>query len=306
MLNNIAIITTLRCDLKCQHCLRGYPKERPDFPMDLLDKLLTEAMPFGAKHVGLTGGEPHLHPEFGKMVEKIIAYGYTWHFVSNGQRTEPYLSLMERFRDKFKSVSISLDGAVAKTHDEIRQKKGAFNQAVASIKKYVQAGFVVKIGMTLNRKNKNEVEAMVGLAKELGIRRVGFAGTIPTSWNQDLLLGNSESLELYEQITSLRQNADIEINTVSSLFTRGGVNFCRILNLQELTFNPLGELIFCCDTIENGAAIGSLHEHSFAELVKLWLAQSASLQVQRAERIATGNMGNGFDTCAFCNACFSK
>jgi MoaA/NifB/PqqE/SkfB family radical SAM enzyme len=306
MLNSLAIITTLRCDLKCQHCLRGFPKQRPDFPMELLDKLLTEAMPFEVRHVGLTGGEPHLHPQFEKMVEKIVAYGYTWHFVSHGQRTEPYLPLMERFREKFKSVSISLDGAKAQTHDEIRQKKGAFNQAVASIKKYVQAGFKVKIGMTLNHKNKNEVEAMLDLAKGMGVNGVGFGGTIPTSWNQDLLLNDSESMELYERILALRQSAEIEIDTVSSLYTRGGVNFCRILNLQELTFNALGELIFCCDTIENGAAIGSLREHSFTELVKLWLIQSANLQIQRAEHIEAGNMENGFDICAFCNAYFSK
>jgi MoaA/NifB/PqqE/SkfB family radical SAM enzyme len=53
MLSHITIIAAMRCDLKCAHCLRGFPKERPDFPMDLLDKLLTEALPFGAKHVAI-------------------------------------------------------------------------------------------------------------------------------------------------------------------------------------------------------------------------------------------------------------
>lgn len=101
MLTNLALITTTRCDLKCQHCLRGFPKERPDFPIELLDKLLIEAIPFGVKHVGLTGGEPHLHPQFEQIVEKIVSYGYTWHFVSHGQRTEPYLPIMERYRDSF-------------------------------------------------------------------------------------------------------------------------------------------------------------------------------------------------------------
>lgn len=77
MLTHLVIVTTLRCDLKCEHCLRGFPKERPDFPLELLDKLLTEAMPFGARHVALTGGEPHLHPRFEQMVDTIVRYGYT-------------------------------------------------------------------------------------------------------------------------------------------------------------------------------------------------------------------------------------
>jgi MoaA/NifB/PqqE/SkfB family radical SAM enzyme len=42
MLNHIAIISTMRCDLKCEHCLRGYPKERPDFPMDLFKRSFVE------------------------------------------------------------------------------------------------------------------------------------------------------------------------------------------------------------------------------------------------------------------------
>jgi len=127
MLRNIAIITTLRCDLKCEHCLRGFPKQRPDFPVELLDKLLTEAMPFGVKHVGLTSGEPHLHPEFDEMVEKIAAYGYTWHFVSHGQRAEPYLPLMERYKDKVthptSPKSKGFGGVSEKTEGSIYRRK---------------------------------------------------------------------------------------------------------------------------------------------------------------------------------------
>jgi MoaA/NifB/PqqE/SkfB family radical SAM enzyme len=121
MLSHITIIAAMRCDLKCAHCLRGFPKECPDFPMDLLDKLLTEALPFGAKHVAITGGEPHLHPDFEAMVDKIVAYGYTWHFVTNCQRTEPYLRVMEKHKDKVSHVAVSIDGATAETHDEIRK-----------------------------------------------------------------------------------------------------------------------------------------------------------------------------------------
>jgi MoaA/NifB/PqqE/SkfB family radical SAM enzyme len=305
MLNQIAIITTLRCDLKCQHCLRGFPKERPDFPIELLDKLLTEAMPFGARHIGLTGGEPHLHPEFETMVEKIVAYGYTWHFVSHGQRTEPYLPLMEKYRDTFHHVSISIDGAIASTHDKIRQRQGAFDHAIASVKQYVQAGYKVKIGMTLNQKNKTEMEAMLNLAGELGANSLGFAGTIPTAWNQHLFLSDEESLGLWQKANELRGQTGFDIQTVSALYTRGGVNFCNILNLHELTFNSRGELIFCCDTIENGAVIGSLNGQSFSSLVQEWLAQSSALQQQRVKIITSGNLGQGFDTCAFCNNHFN-
>lgn len=305
MLTELAIITTLRCDLKCQHCLRGFPKERPDFPMELFDKLLAEALPFGIRHVAFTGGEPHLHPQFEKMIEKIAAFGYTWHFVSHGQRTEPYLPIMEKFRNKFKYVSISIDGGTSETHDNIRQRNGAFQKAIQSVKAYTQAGYKVKIGMTLNQINKNEMAAMVDLAKESGAVEVGFAGTIPTSWNQHLLLSDEESTNLWKNANELREKTKFTIHTVSALHTRGGVNFCNILNFPKLTFNPRGELIFCCDTIENGAVIGSLAENTLVLLIEKWLEKSSALKAQRARQIAEGKMGNGFDTCTFCNGHFT-
>lgn len=305
MLNQITIINTLRCDLKCQHCLRGFPKERPDFPMDLLDKLLTEALPFGAKHVALTGGEPHLHPQFETMVDKIVAYGYTWHFVSNGQRTEPYLRMMEKYKDKVSYVALSIDGATAKTHDQIRNRKGAFKKVVASAKEYVQRGYKVRISTSLNKKNKDEVEGILKLAEEIGAYKINLAGTTPTSWNAHLVLNDQESQELYLRILELRETSKPRLHITSSLYTGGGVDFCVSLHLHELIFNSHGELIFCCDTIENGAEIGSLCNQSLASLIKLWLKQSEKIQTARAEYIAAGKMGEKFDTCAFCNEFFS-
>lgn len=302
MLTSIAIITTLRCDLKCEHCLRGFPKQRPDFPVEYLDKLLTESIPFGVKHVGLTGGEPHLHPNFAMMIEKIVAYGNTWHFISHGQRTEPYLPLMERYRDSFKYVTLSIDGANAKTHDDIRGRKGAFEKVTASARKYVSEGFHLRVSATLNRKNKDEAAGLLKLAEELGAMGITFGGTIPTDWNQSLVMNDEEALTLYEQITHMRGKTKLKIKITSSLYTRGGVNFCNNLNLVELTFNPRGDLIFCCDTIENGARTGSLGENSLAELIDLWLEQVNGLKHERVQRIAEGQIGEKFDTCVFCNS----
>jgi MoaA/NifB/PqqE/SkfB family radical SAM enzyme len=301
MLSSIAITTTTRCDLKCQHCLRGFPKDRHDFPVELLDKLLTEAMPFGPHHVGLTGGEPHLHPQFVHMVETIVRYGYTWHFTSNGQNTNSYLPLMQQTREQFGHVNLSIDGINAETHDLIRNKKGAFKNVIEAARIYVKEGFRVQANMVLNQKNKDQLQRFISLGEELGLTRVAFAGTIPTKWNQDLLLSESETLGLYQQIVALRDHAEIRVNTASALHTRGGVNFCDMLNLKKLYFNPHGEMIFCCDTDHPDSVIGSLYEHTLKELVEMWLEKSMQLQKQRLVMITQGKMGDWFDTCGFCN-----
>ena len=305
MLQNIYLFTTNRCDLRCQHCLQ-IPEKYSNFPVELLDKLLSEALPYGAKHVGLTGGEAHLHPEFSRIVETIVRYGYTWGFVSHGQQTEPYLSLMERYGENFASVHLSFDSTIPETHDEIRMRKGAFEKATTAAKIYIEHGFPVWVNTSLNQKNKKEARAFVELAENLGAIGIQFAGTIPTDWNQHLVLSDNESLALYQEIASLKESATIKMETTSALYTRGGVYFCGLLSLYGLSVNSNGEVTFCCDTKQDDAVVGSLRDHSLSELIQNWLGHSARIQAQRAERIRAGNMGEHFNTCAFCNSQFVK
>jgi MoaA/NifB/PqqE/SkfB family radical SAM enzyme len=306
MIRGITLLATKRCDLHCEHCLRGYPQDKTDFPLSLLDKLLTEAMQFGARHVGLTGGEPHLHHEFDKLVEKIMSYGYSWGFASHGQRAKPYLPLMEKYRDRFKYARLSLDGATPALHDEIRGRKGSFDHVIESAKIYKDNGFPVSFVTSLNQKNKGDVQALINLAEAVGVKGITFSGTIPARWNQHLVLKDNEAIELFQQINEARKGKAIEIRTASALHTKGGINFCNALNLKSLAVNSDGELIFCCDTIENGAVIGSLNDQNLLTLIQKELEYSTQLQSQRASQIADGNMREGFDTCAFCNQYFDK
>jgi len=305
MLRQISILTTYRCDLHCEHCLRGFPKQQANFPIDLLDKLLTEALSFGIVSVRLTGGEPYLHPEFAEIVEKVTNYGLQWGFVTHGQRTKPYLPLIQRYREQFGYIKLSIDSSESALHDEIRGKEGAFDKVTASLKEYVQHEIPVWISASLNQKNKEQVDGLITLAEEHGATGIIFAGTIPTDLNQHLVLSDQQSLELYQQISEKKGMAKIGVQTASSLYTKGGVNFCPVLNLSGAHFSPNGDLIFCCDVHRDKATIGSLHDQSVSELLQGWLMESAQLQAKRTQMISIGKMTELFDTCAFCQAYFS-
>ena len=304
MLTKLILLTTYRCDLHCQHCLQGFPKEHSDFPVELLEKLLTEAMPFGARHVMLTGGEAHLHPRFETIVETIVNYGYTWGLISHGQRTEPYLPLMKKHRNQFKSIGLSIDGATPEIHDELRGRKGAFEKVTASAKNYIENEFEVWVKTSLNQKNKNHLQAMIELADNLKAKGIIFGGTIPNAQNKHLLLTDSDALDLQNKIISFQAKSPVELKVTSSLHTRGGINFCGVLSLSELTISPRGNVDFCCDIHQTESVMGSLSDNNLLELIKKWLENSKKLQQARAGYIATGAIGEGFDTCAFCNTYF--
>lgn len=307
MLDQLVILTTTRCDLTCRHCLRGPDQKISDFPLELLSPLLEEARLFGARKVGLSGGEPGMHPQFAQMVEQIVEAGYSWGFVTNGQQTRRYLPLVKRYRQALSSVSISLDGACPETHDVIRQRPGAFQHALKAARQYCELDIPLHIKFTANRLNQVEVLEMIPLAMEWGAESIHFAGLIPAEHNLDLALNDAELQTIYEQLFEANKDAPLKVSShYSSLHTRGGVLFCNNLQLNRLMFNSRGELIFCCDVPGEDEAVGSLTEAPLAELIERWLMTSARLQTTRVRHIAEGNLPEGFDHCQFCIETLNK
>jgi hypothetical protein len=73
-----------------------------------------------------------------------------------------------------------------------------------------------------------------------------------------------------------------------------------------LPFNTRGELLFCCDLDGADATIGSIREHSLAELVGMWVDECARLKHRRLDIITGGQIPPKFDTCTFCISHFAN
>ncbi len=300
MINSIVIITTLRCDLKCEHCLQGHPHERPDFPLDIYAKLLRDARPYGAKMISFSGGEPRLHPQFDEMVRLTVENGYSWNTVSNGQNVEPLLGILEKYGEDCTKIYFSLDGATPEIHDEIRQRKGAFARLENSVQAVLERGYKVGLTSCLNQKNKHQLKELIELGEKWGVNEMKFAGVIPVPGNEDLRLSDAENLELFERILELNEDTTLKLRSTSALYTRGGVEFCSVLSLRKLAFNANGEMILCCDAQQDNAVIGSLRDFTLEDIMAKCLDMSNAIRHKRLDRIRSGQMGAGFDTCAFC------
>lgn len=306
MIRSLIILATLRCDLTCAHCLQGHPHERPDFPLNLYARLLRDARPYGANLISFTGGEPRLHPEFDEMLRLTVEMGYVWNIASNGQNADVLLRLLEKYGERNRGVVLSLDGATPGIHDQIRQRQGAFERLRETAQRLVTAGYTVKGSTCLNQINRHQLQEIVDLGANWGLSEMKFAGVIPEEGNESLRLSDAESLHLVGEIEKLRAESEIRLDITSALYTAGGINFCPVLNLRSLAFGASGEMLFCCDARGEGAVLGELSVTPLDELLARWLDASARLQQQRAKRISQGQMGEGFDTCAFCAQFFDE
>jgi AdoMet-dependent heme synthase len=68
------------------------------------------------------------------------------------------------------AVSISLDGACARTHDSIRRVQGTFDRTIERIRKAIKLGLNVQVNTAVMRLNFRELPRMFNLTRTLGVK----------------------------------------------------------------------------------------------------------------------------------------
>ena len=302
---SLALNITGQCNFQCRTCIREYGSSS-NLEVDLLEQVLPEAVSLGYGHVGITGGEPCLHPDFDKVVDVIVNSGATFNFVSNGSLLEKYKFLAKEYVENLRIANFSLDGASRETNDLIRQE-GSFDKTIEAIGYFVEKGVNTVVNVTLNRLNQHDLEGMVRLAANLGVAQVIFSAVIANSINRDIVLNDAEKRTCFSRLARLGSEYKIPVFPGNPLMIGPGVDGCvGISLLSSPMINPRGEFVFCCNTIREGAVVGSLRERSFSELYKKMLDISGHLRHIRVDRISEGIPEEGFRSCEFCNKYLSE
>ncbi|MEK9149871.1 MAG: radical SAM protein, partial [Candidatus Desantisbacteria bacterium] len=160
--------TTYECNLRCRHCYRDAGEKRAgELSKEEGFLLLEEIARAGFKIVIFSGGEPLLR----KDIYELIAH-------AKSLRLRPVLGtngtlLTEDVAGKLKAsgtekIGISLDSPDPSCHDEFRQKKGAYQSAIAGIENCKGAGLEFQIHTTLMDFNEGDLERITDLAVNLG------------------------------------------------------------------------------------------------------------------------------------------
>jgi radical SAM protein with 4Fe4S-binding SPASM domain len=187
---------TERCDQRCEHCYQPDPiPEELALPTQfaILDQFryVLRRRADGGRwrgHITLTGGEPFLLHDFGKLIERVAAHrAWTDYSIeTHGGHIDPRLARWLALRDPL-YVQVSLDGQET-THDEIRGE-GSWARAVRGIQRLVQAGVRTVVAFTANRANYREFGAVADVAHRLGAVRVWADRHVPCGrgWQMETL-----------------------------------------------------------------------------------------------------------------------
>jgi radical SAM protein with 4Fe4S-binding SPASM domain len=273
---------TYRCNLDCFFCyndlgLRGKPMTTPG-----LMRLFEDLASLQVMNLALSGGEPLAHPDFFVLGRKARELGFVVRVKSNGHALSGRLA--RRLRDEVDPymVEVSLHGATTATHDRQTRVSGSFERLVANLREMRRLGLRLQLNATLTAWNSSEIEAMFGIADDLGARLQFDPEVTPRDDGDAEPLAIAPSREAIKRLYEVEfergekaaagaqpevgRQADEQLPTPPSKHCGAGSS--------GIAVDPFGNVYPC---VQWRRPVGNLHEQSIREI---WRGSPALEQIR--------------------------
>jgi len=197
--------TTAGCNLECKHCRR----------LEVSHKILIEQIAETGRPVLIfSGGEPLIRPDIFELADYAKQKGLLIALATNGTLIDTTMARKIAFTG-FDRVSVSLDGADAQTHDQMRGLPGSFEKSIRGLKLLHAAKVPTQLNCTIARHNKNQIERMIQLGRQLGVTAVHYFLLVPVGCGEQIaeeqMLNAEEVEQQLERIYELEQQTDLQI-----------------------------------------------------------------------------------------------
>jgi len=216
--------STLRCNLKCQHCGSDCKVSSiiPDMPFEDFEPVLDSIARKNNPHkvfVIISGGEPLMRGDLEECGRRIYEKGFPWGMVCNGFALTK--SRFDRLVDSgMRSISISLDGLEA-DHDWMRGREGSFQKASSAIKiicdHNASVPDVEKLGFDVitcvNQRNISSLDKIKSHLLGLGVNAWRLFTIVPMGRaknNPDLLLSGKQLRQVMDFIVKTKEEGQIK------------------------------------------------------------------------------------------------
>ena len=175
---------TRACQLACTHCRAEAIRSRNPFELTTTEgkRLLDELASFGTPRplVVLTGGDPFERPDLPELVAHGTQVGLSMALSPSvtDRLTRPVL--VELHKAGAKAISLSLDGASARTHDAFRGVDGVFDATLEAARTVRDIGFRLQINTTVTSSNVRELPEILRTVIDLDAALWSVFFLIPT------------------------------------------------------------------------------------------------------------------------------
>jgi radical SAM protein with 4Fe4S-binding SPASM domain len=194
---NVEWELTSACNLRCRHC---YVSAGTGLLDELSTKealeLIAELDQIGISDITLSGGEPFLRKDIWLIIDELRKRQIPFIIYTNA--TLLNTEIVEKLVNyNAKSISVSLNGATAETHNFV-QNAPTFDLVLNAIKLLRENEIRVQVLFTLMKTNANEVDDLIKLTRELNVDSLCIYPFYPSGRGRE----NLQYLELDAKIVS--------------------------------------------------------------------------------------------------------
>jgi len=159
----LTVISTFRCNSKCQMC---YIWKNPTDPREEISLETLSKLPTGFDNLNVSGGEPTLRKDLGEIIDLLYPKARVTEISSNGLHPERLVPIIKKHPNI--KVRFSLEGDQA-TNDAIRGEKGGYATKVAGLRMLKEAGGTdLGFAMVIQDENVDQLANVYEFARNQG------------------------------------------------------------------------------------------------------------------------------------------
>ena len=277
-----AIITTYRCNAKCDMC-KIY--ERPTRQEEEFEPSLLNKLPNGLERVNITGGEPTLRKDLLEIVSILKNKAKKIDISTNGYYPDRLVEISRKYPDVI--IRISAEG-LPKLNDELRGLKNGFDHSLRAVIALKGIGAKdIGYGMVISDKNIEDLLMLYELCVMMGIEFT--TSTLHNSFyfnKMDNKIADKHRIEVImrEFIKRLLSSKRSSLKKRAKDWARAYLNYGilnHIINGTRLLpcgaavdlffLDPFGKIL-ACNGSEEPWVMGDLKQQTFEEI---WFSDRA-------------------------------
>lgn len=257
---------TFRCNEHCRHCY--CPRENDienELTTDELKHVIDDLYEMQVVELTFTGGDLFMRSDAFEVMEYAHSLGFVIDIFTNGTllKEDDFYRLKKLYP---RSVHFSIYNYIPEKHDAFTQLPGSFKKTTDAIKKCKLLGIPVNIKVSLVEENREDIQGIIDLAKELGTTIQISMQITPT--NQGDMQSTEHRLKNVEAYAEVMRKIDKNI-----LLSCGGEFISTDCKPEDrsicgagaysLNVNPYGE-VFPCNALL--LSLGNVREKRISEI----------------------------------------
>lgn len=201
----LGLITTNRCNLKCQHCMNSATTEYTTDELSTIEikDIIVQACEGDIRYIEFNGGEFFVRNDVEELLDFAIEKNIKIAITTNGTLISD--DWIKKYQNKISLIRISLDSHIEEIHDSFRGVIGAFKKTVETIKKLKEYNYSVTILTTITKFRIDSFNEFLDFLANIGVNGLHTTLLIPAGRGADLVdaaltpLEHKEFLEKYRE-----------------------------------------------------------------------------------------------------------